>query len=181
MDRPDPRIAAVLILGYPRNGKPHIVFTRRTETVSNHRGQISLPGGRRDPGDVSVEATALRETQEELGIPPVDVGVLGRLDDEYVIVSNHLIAPYVGALDYEPSFKPSATEVAEVIEVPLDQLADPAIYREEDWHRPEMPRMQYYTVGPYEIWGATARILRKFLASDFPDRLAARHASGVNE
>ncbi len=181
MNRPDPRIAAVLILGYPRNGKPHIVFTRRTETVSNHRGQISLPGGRRDPGDDSLEKTALRETHEELGIPPADVSVLGRLDDELVIVSNFLIAPYVAALDYEPSFQPSAMEVAEVIEVPLDQLADPAIFREEDWDRPERPRMQFYTVGPYEIWGATARILRKLLASDFPDLIAARYASGVNE
>ena len=100
--------------------------------------------------------------------------MLGRLDDEYVIVSNHLIAPYVGALDYEPFFQPNAREVAEVIEIPLERLRDPSIYREEDWHRPEMPRMQYYTVGPYEIWGATARILRKLLASPYPDLLAGR-------
>jgi len=164
----------VLILGYPRNGEPHIVFTRRTETLTNHRGQISLPGGRRDPTDASLEATALRESNEELGVRSQDVEMLGRLDDEYVIVSNHLIAPYVGALDYEPFFQPNAREVAEVIEIPLERLRDPSIYREEDWHRPEMPHMQYYTVGPYEIWGATARILRKLLASPYPDLLAGR-------
>ncbi len=172
MDRPEPRIAAVLILGYPRNGEPHIVFTRRTETVSNHRGQISLPGGRREPTDASLEATALRETQEELGVDPADVRIPGRLEDEYVIVSNFLIAPYVGMLDYEPIFRPSPTEVAEVIEVPLGRLRDPAIFREEDWYRPETPRMQFYVVDGHEIWGATARVIRKFLASDYPDLLA---------
>jgi len=140
--------------------------------MTNHRGQISLPGGRRDPGDVSLEATALRETEEELGVRPLDVRLLGRLDDEYVMVSNHLIAPYIGALDYTPVFDPNPGEVAEVIEIPLLALRNPAIYREEPGHRLEMPIMHYYNVGPYEIWGATARILRKFLASDYPDQLA---------
>jgi 8-oxo-dGTP pyrophosphatase MutT (NUDIX family) len=148
------------------------VFTRRTETMTNHRGQISLPGGRRDPEDVSLEATALRETEEELGVQPRDVRLLGRLDDEYVIVSNHLIAPFIGAIEYQPVFRPNPEEVAEVIEIPLEALRNPAIYREEPGHRPEMPIMHYFNVGPYEIWGATARILRKFLASDYPDRLA---------
>jgi len=177
MDRPEPRIAAVLILGYPRNGEPHIVFTQRTDTVSNHRGQISLPGGRREPSDVSLEATALRETQEELGVVSSHVRSLGRLEDEYVIVSNFLIAPYVGVLDYEPVFQPNPTEVARVIEVRLEQLRDPAIFREEDWYRPEMPRMPYYDVDGHEIWGATARVIRKFLASEYPDLLAARYPS----
>jgi len=174
MERPEPRIAAVLILGYPRNSEPHIVFTRRAETLTNHRGQISLPGGRRDPDDPTLEFTALRESYEELGVVPGDVDVLGRLDDEYVVVSNHLIAPYIGVLGYEPRFEANPREVAEVIEIPLEQLRDPTIYREEDWHRPEMPRMQYYTVGPHEIWGATARILKKLLASPYPDLLASR-------
>ena len=174
---PEPRIAAVLILGYPRNGEPHLVLTRRTETLTNHRGQISLPGGRRDPADASLEATALRETEEELGVLPTDVFKLGRLDDEYVIVSNFMVAPYVGALDYQPVFRPNPHEVAEVIEIPLERLRDPAVYREEDSNRPERPRTHFYTVGPYEIWGATARILRKFLASPYPDLLATRYAS----
>jgi len=172
-ERPDPRIAAVLILGYPRNGESHIVFTQRTETVSNHRGQISLPGGAREPGDGSLEVTALRETNEELGIGPERVRIVGRLEDEYVVVSNFLIAPFVGVLDDEPTFRPNPTEVAEVIEVPLERLRDPAIFREEDWHRPEMPRMQFYVVKGCEIWGATARIIRKFLASEYPDLLAS--------
>jgi 8-oxo-dGTP pyrophosphatase MutT (NUDIX family) len=172
-DRPEPRIAAVLILGYPRNGEPHIVFTQRTETVSNHRGQISLPGGARESRDGSLEVTALRETHEELGIDPAQVQIVGRLEDEYVIVSNFLIAPYVGVLNHEPGFVPNPREVAAVIEIPLEGLRDPTIFREEDWFRPEMPRMQFYSVNGHEIWGATARIIRKFLASEYPDRLSS--------
>jgi 8-oxo-dGTP pyrophosphatase MutT (NUDIX family) len=172
-DRPDPRIAAVLILSYPRNGEPCIVFTQRSETVSTHRGQISLPGGAREQRDASLEATALRETSEELGIDPADVRIVGRLDDEYVIVSNFLIAPIIGLLDHEPTFSPSKDEVAAVIEIPLERLRDPTIFREEDWWRPEMPRMQFYSVNGHEIWGATARIVRKFLASEYPDLLAS--------
>jgi 8-oxo-dGTP pyrophosphatase MutT (NUDIX family) len=177
MSRPNPRIAAVLILGYPRDGEAHIVFTQRTDTVSNHRGQISLPGGAREPHDASLEITALRETEEELGVASPDVWILGRLDDEYVIVSNFLIAPYVGVLDVEPSFSPDPTEVAEIIEVPLGRLRDPAIFREEDWFRPEMRRMQFYSVNGHEIWGATARIIRKFLASQYPELMAAHYTS----
>src|SRR4029453_2430159 len=76
-----PRIAAVLLLIYPRNGIPHIVFTRRTETLARHQGQISLPGGSRDPGDPTLEATALRETEEEIGVPTRDVDLWGRVGD----------------------------------------------------------------------------------------------------
>ena len=148
------------------------MFTQRTDTVTNHRGQISLPGGRRDPSDSSLEATALRETEEEIGIPPASVRMLGRLDDEYVIVSNHLIAPFVGVLDHEPIFIPNPREVATIIEVALRELRDPAIFREEDWPRPERPRMQFYAVGPHQIWGATARIVGKLLASPYLDLLA---------
>src|SRR3954452_23698408 len=76
-----PRVAAVLILVYPRGGQPHLVFTERTQTLPNHPGQISLPGGSREPSDPTLEFTALRETEEELGIPAADVQVLGKLGD----------------------------------------------------------------------------------------------------
>ena len=175
MDTPSPRLAAVLILAYPRDGRPHIVFTQRTETVADHRGQISLPGGSWELTDPDLAFTALRETFEELGVPPREVEVVGRLDDELVVVSNFLVAPYIGLLAHEPVFIPCRDEVAQVIEVPLDMLRDPSIYREEE--RPDHPRlklMQFYRYKEYEIWGATARILHKFLASEYPDPLAAR-------
>jgi 8-oxo-dGTP pyrophosphatase MutT (NUDIX family) len=169
-----PRIAAVLILVYPRNGRPHVVFTKRTDSVAAHRGQISLPGGAREPGDADLEATALRETHEELGVPPTDVRVLGRLDDVYVMVSNFLIAPYVGVLNATPRFEPDPREVAVVIEVPLERLRDPEVFREEDWSHRGIPRfVQFYRHEDHEIWGATGRVIQLFLASPFMDQVEA--------
>jgi 8-oxo-dGTP pyrophosphatase MutT (NUDIX family) len=163
-----------LLLIYPRDGVPHIVFTRRTEMVARHQGQISLPGGSRDPQDRSLEATALRETQEEIGIPAMDVELWGRIGDVYVAVSDFLIAPYVGAIDYEPTFTINPDEVAHVIEIPVDALRDPAVFREEDRVlRGNARRVEVYEVGPYEIWGATARIVQLFLAGPFAERAAS--------
>jgi 8-oxo-dGTP pyrophosphatase MutT (NUDIX family) len=156
---------------YPRTGIPHIVFTRRTETLARHQGQISLPGGSRDPEDPTLEATALREAEEEIGVPARDVELWGRVDDVYVQVSDFMIAPYVGALSYEPTFHINSAEVAHVIEVPVDVLRDPSIFREEDRDlRGARRRVQVYEYGPYEIWGATARVVELFLASPFAQR-----------
>jgi 8-oxo-dGTP pyrophosphatase MutT (NUDIX family) len=172
-----PRIGAVLLLAYPRGSGPHVVFTERTHTLSNHRGQISLPGGSRDPDDPDLATTALRETYEELGIVPEDVDLLGRLDDVYVYVSNFLIAPYVGALDYEPTFMANPAEVARTIEVPLARLRSPDMLREEEWNvRGELRRVQIYQHGAHQIWGATARVIQEFLTSPYPSVLARRFA-----
>ncbi|MBM2811991.1 MAG: CoA pyrophosphatase [Chloroflexi bacterium] len=176
-----PRLAAVLVLAYPVAGVPHVVFTKRSETVANHQGQISLPGGAVDPGDASLEATALRETEEELGVEPAHVYVLGRLDDVYVYVSNFLIAPFVGALEYQPRFRPQTSEVAQVIDVPLDRLRDPSILLEDDWLlRGQSRRVQFYQHGPHQIWGATQRVIAEFLDSPYPEILASRFAVGPN-
>lgn len=154
------------------------MFTQRTETVADHRGQISLPGGSREPHDPDLEATALRESQEELGVPANDVHVLGRLEDVYVSVSNFLISPFVGALDYAPTFLPDPREVACIIEVPLDQLRDPGIFHEEEWLLRDQPRLvQFYQHGQHQIWGATGRVIQQFLASAYPDLLATRFRS----
>ncbi len=171
----EPRLAAVLLLAYPLDGVPHVVFTKRTESVAAHRGQISLPGGRFEATDTDLRATALREAYEELGVPPNDVHVLGRLDDVYVLVSNFLIAPYVGTLTYTPTFHPDPREVAIVIDVPLERLRDPAIFREED--RPLSGRsrtVQVYQYGDHEIWGATGRIVQLFLESPFVEQIVRR-------
>jgi 8-oxo-dGTP pyrophosphatase MutT (NUDIX family) len=132
-----------------------------------------LPGGSRDPEDPTLEATALRETEEEIGVPSGDVELWGRLDDVFVQVSNFLVAPYVGTLSYEPTFDINAAEVAHVIEVPVDVLRNPSIFKEDDRDvRGSMRRIQFYEYGPYEIWGATARVVELFLASPFAVRAA---------
>lgn len=161
----------MLILLYPRGGEDYVVFMRRTETVAHHKGQISFPGGSRDPEDADIVATALREAQEELGIDPQMVQVLGVMPDFYARVSNFIITPVIGRLKPEVAegelvFRPNADEVAEVIEVPLRALRDPAIFHTEDRTRNGIAyNLHFYTYGPYEIWGATGRIITEFLRS----------------
>ncbi len=159
------------MLVYPKADVPHIVFTQRTETLSSHRGQIALPGGRQDPTDHSLEATALRETNEELGIDVGEVEVWGKLEEVYVRVSNFLITPYVGALPYAPTYEVNEAEVARVIEVPVTTLRDPSIFREEEWRLGgALRRIQIYEYDSHVIWGATARVVELFLSSDFAER-----------
>jgi 8-oxo-dGTP pyrophosphatase MutT (NUDIX family) len=163
------RRAGVLLLLYPRNGEEYVVFMRRTDTVEHHKGQISLPGGAQDPEDPDPVYTALRESHEELGIDPADVEVISILDDVYVPVSGFVITPVVARLrpdraPHQPVFKPNAEEVAEVIEVPVRVLRDKATHRTElRTTRGVTHTVHYYTYGPYEIWGATGRIIYEFL------------------
>ena len=163
------RRAAVLLLIYPRNGEEHMVFMRRTETVMHHKGQISLPGGAKDPTDPDLVYTALRETQEELGVDPEVIEVTGKLRDIYARVSGFLITPIIGRLKAgypeELLFNPNPGEVAEVIEVPLSALHDETIHHVRPYTAPDGFHydIHYYTYGPYEIWGATGRILHEFL------------------
>lgn len=160
-----PRAASVLVPLYARETSPYLLFTRRSPTLSNHSGQISFPGGSRDPDDASLVATALREAHEELGIAPQGVHVLGLLPPVFTVVSNFLITPVVGWLgDALPPLLPNPEEVAAVIEAPLAALADPAIFHAEEWERAGQPHTVYfYDLGPHRIWGATARILRDLL------------------
>lgn len=166
------RRAAVLLLIYPRNGEDHMVFIRRTETVMHHKGQISLPGGAKDPTDPDLVYTALRETQEELGVDPQAIEVTGRLRDIYARVSGFLITPIIGRLKHGHAeslrFNPSPDEVAEVIEVPLSALRDETLHHIRPYTAPDgfHYEIHYYTYGPYEIWGATGRILHEFLGRD---------------
>ncbi len=164
---PPPRQAAVLLLLYPdpATGAETIVFTRRPETLSRHAGQISLPGGSIDPADAGPPAAALREAEEELGIPSAAVTVIGTLAPVHTVVSNYLITPVVGRAAARPAFRPNPAEVAEVIEVPVAGLRDPTIYRSEQRDTPfGRLDVHFYQYGPYNIWGATARILQIFLA-----------------
>lgn len=159
-----PRQGGVLILLYPKDGHLHFPLTRRTETLEDHKGQISLPGGARE-GDEPLEWTALRETHEELGVDPQSMKVLGALTPLYIFPSDYCITPYVAARPTRPTFVPDPVEVAEVLEVPLLTLLDPAIRREEEWVLHEtITCVPFYQVGEHKVWGATAMVLSEFAA-----------------
>ena len=143
----------------------YLPFTRRTQTVTTHRGQISWPGGARE-GDESPTETALRETEEELGIVPDTVEVLGMLTPLHTGGSGFLITPVVGWATSRPTFQPDPCEVAEVLEVPLTQLRAPGVIRRDTWTlRGQRTLVPYYQPRPdIAIWGATSMILSEFLA-----------------
>lgn len=162
------RTSAVLMLLFPVDGEDHIIFTRRTEGVKTHKGQISLPGGQWEPSDGSLLETALRETEEELGIPRADIQVIGRLPDVFTVVSNFIITPFVGRLKGRPSYRTDPVEVAAVIEVPESRIREPEIYWTEQREGPEGSReIHFFKYGETIIWGATAKILREFLDNGF--------------
>ena len=167
---PGPVPAAVLLPLFRKEGVYHLLFTKRTEHLNHHRGEISFPGGVCQPGDGSPLAAALRETWEEVGIAPADVEVLGSLDDFYSI-HNYLVTPYVGEFPCGYRLRPNPAEIERLIEVPLDHLLRPDIFRVEDWNwKGREHPVYFYTYGDDEIWGLTAAILRQFLHLVFPER-----------
>jgi len=154
--------AAVLLLVVNHPGEPTVVFTQRTAHLSAHAGQISLPGGSTDDTDSGPEHTALREAQEELGIDPARVQVLGRLP-EYRTSTGFAVTPVVGWTEPPLTYKPDPHEVAEVFEVPLSFLLDAENHRYESAFF--KGRMRHYWAMPYGerfIWGATAGMLVTF-------------------
>jgi len=156
--------AGVLILLYPLDGQLCFPLTRRPESVEYHKGQISLPGGSQENGE-SLYQTALRETQEEVGVAADSVELIGQLSQLYVPPSNFCIRPFVGYLAQRPNFQIEAVEVAELIEAPLGALFDPAVARIEDWEiRGGVWPIPFYQFGPHKVWGATAMILSEFAA-----------------
>jgi len=155
--------AGVMLALYSRDGALHLPLIRRAGTVFHHRDQIGLPGGRLE-GDETYDQAALRETQEELGISPEKIRVLGHLTPLYIPPSNYCIYPVVGVLDETPVFLPDPWEVAEVIEVPLAHLLDSRHLRRENWIiQGEPVQVPFYAFGHHKIWGATAMVLAEFL------------------
>src|SRR2546426_11068749 len=155
------RKASVLLGLFDQNNETYLAFIRRASTLRAHSGEIAFPGGATEVNDVSPIGTALREAQEEIGLEPSRVEVLGVMPPVFTVVSNFLITPVVAHLPGGPgTLQLQASEVAEVIFLPLEGLADPAIYHAEQWMRDGMPRTVYfYDYGSYRIWGATARML----------------------
>ena len=156
--------AGVLVLLYPLEGQLCFPLTQRPDSVEYHKGQISLPGGSQENGE-SLCQTALRETQEEVGVDISAVEVIGQLSRLYVPPSNFCIQPFVGYVAERPDFRIEAVEVAELIEMPLQALLDPATVRVEDWklYGGIWP-IPFYQFGPHKVWGATAMILSEFVA-----------------
>jgi len=155
--------AAVLLLMYPKDGEYCILLNKRSETVEHHKGEISFPGGAKDPEDRDFLETALRESHEEMGIKPADVAVLGQLDD-VTTRSGFKVQVYVGTIDYPYNFKPSDIEIAELLEVPLSVLRDPASLRVDTrWEEGREVNGYSYAYNGHLIYGATARILQQFL------------------
>lgn len=156
--------AAVLVLLYEHKDEIHVIFQKRTDSVRDHKGQISFPGGAADLGDLDLLDTALRETHEEIGVARHDIDVLGRLDD-MITLSNFRVTPYVGWLaSYPYEWRFSDEEVAYLLEVPLRHLLDPATLIPD--RRSINGRdyvFQSYQWGDDLIWGATARMLTNFL------------------
>ena len=157
------RESAVLVPLFERDGVPHILFTRRPAHLRNHANQFSFPGGGRDPEDPTPLHTALRETEEELGIERSRVRVLGMLDEQPTITSFR-IQPFVGVIPGDGQYRPSAEEVAFILEVPLAGLLDPSIRRVEKRVSQGVEYdIYFYTYNSHVIWGATARILYDLL------------------
>jgi 8-oxo-dGTP pyrophosphatase MutT (NUDIX family) len=154
--------SAVLVPLYPGpEGGLHAVFTRRRHDLRRHAGEISFPGGRREPGEELVR-TALREAHEEIGLEPDAVDVVGALAPVGTFVTGYAIYPFVGVLEAPPEWVMADTEVAEVLELSLSAVR--AAHGERRLVRKGIPfRTDTYEVGPHLIWGATARIVADLL------------------
>ena len=163
--RPNARKAAVLLALFEQHGETYLVFIRRASTLRSHSGEIAFPGGSVDPSDSSPIMAALREAQEEIGLDPAGVEVLGVLEPVFTVVSNFLIIPVVAFLPQGlGTLQLQASEVTEIILASLRDLTNPDIFHTEEWMRAGRTRTIYfYDYGSYRIWGATARILNALL------------------
>ena len=162
VDVPGRRQAGVLIMLFERDDKPWVVLTERTHLVSLHKGEISFPGGARDPEDEDLWATAVRETVEELGVDPNSLQQLGALDDYPTFSSGYIVSPFIAAVTPPEEWKASPAEIESVIELPLKQLID--VGRMEVWEREGIRfPMHIFDANEHHVWGVTAFILRRFL------------------
>jgi len=162
---PDARVSAVLIALFEGVDGPEVLLTRRSMEMRNHRGEMSFPGGRLDPGETPTQ-TALREAHEEVGLDPTAPRIVGELAHLNTIVSRSYIVPIVSVLDERPELTPRTAEVDRVLWARLDDLTRPGTYRMERWGSPPMDRpLHFFELDDETVWGATAHMLVDLLSS----------------
>ena len=156
---PDARVSAVLIALVEGADGAEVLLTRRSMQLRNHRGEISFPGGRLDPGETPID-TALREAHEEVGLDPSAPVIVGELDHLNTIVSRSYIVPIVSVLDRRPQLEPRTGEVDRVFWTPISELTRPGVYRMERWGQPPLDRpLHFFELEGETVWGATAHML----------------------
>ena len=161
---PEKTASAVLVPLLAVDGEPSLLFTRRSQLLPHHQGQVAFPGGRHEEADVDLAATALRETEEEIGLQRSDVRMLGPIDDIETMATRFVITPYVGVVPHPYPFRPCAREVDAIFTVPLRDLLAPGAERREVWEFDgrRVP-IDTFPVEGHVIWGATQRITRNLL------------------
>ncbi len=158
------RPAAVLVCLSERGGECYVLFTRRTEEVNYHKGQISFPGGGTSSQDKTLQDTAIRESYEEIGLRPEDVEILGDLDDMYTLTSNFVVTPFVAFIPGEYDYVTSPAEVKEIINIPLNAFwKDARFWLQASSVKGPGMTAYYFEYKGQLIWGATARIVKGFL------------------
>jgi 8-oxo-dGTP pyrophosphatase MutT (NUDIX family) len=160
----DARIAAVLILLYPEKGSVYTVFMQRPDYDGVHGGQISFPGGKKEPEDEDVVGTAFREANEETGVNTTEIKFIGTTTPLYIPVSKMIVTPVIGWIESKPVFNYQPEEVEFLIEADLKRLLDPSIIKIKPFKiRGELIDVKYYDYESHTIWGATAMILNELL------------------
>ena len=155
--------SAVLVPIYCKRGEYYLLFTKRTQKVKDHKGQISFPGGAKE-GNETLVNTALRECAEEIGLAAEEVEILGELDDTMSVTSNYVISPFVALIPWPYQFKVSEEEIDELVEAPVSAFLDGVCQcREEGTTAGEVVNSFSYHYQGRVIWGVTARVLKQFL------------------
>ena len=158
---PNPKKSSVLILIYPKNSLPHFVLTLRHDYNGAHSGQVSFPGGKIEKRDLTLEATALRETEEEIGVDSAYINVIGKLTGLYIPVSGYWVNPFVGFCNQNPTFNINTKEVKQLIEVPINEIVKNDIISTYNFTLRDNTKVEVpcYKINGHIVWGATAMML----------------------
>lgn len=158
-----PRLGGVIVLLYEDEGRVKFPLIKRPEYPGTHGGQVSLPGGKVEARENSIQA-ALRECEEEIGVPASDIQVLGQLSNFHISASNYVVTPVIAAVNYRPVFRPDPFEVARILETPLVEMVEDRLIREKEILVAGTYRMlaPHFEIDNEVVWGATAMMLNEF-------------------